>query len=169
MKSKRILVTIVLVLLFVTLLGPQSVTANAIRNEFTGTETPCEEIDTGTWDYLPNGGSHLRGHISVSAMNSTDPRVSGTAIVFMNANLDPSGTGPFWGNFTLNVQPSTVCPGGGSWQGTYAGKISYSQWYAYYHAVIQGVSGCVAGMKASIDADALAGTYNGTILDPHGE
>ena len=169
MKNKKVLVSIILFLIIVILLGPQSVTANAIKTPFTGTETPCAYLDPGTWVDLPNGGRHLRGMISTSTMDSTDDRMSGTALIVMNANLDPSGTGPFWGNFTLTVNPSDGCPGGGSWQGAYAGKISYSQFYAYYHAVIQGVSGCVEGMKASIDADVLLGTYGGTILDPHGE
>lgn len=169
MKTKRVLVLVFLVLLIVTMLGPQSVKATAIRTEFTGNEIFGEEIDPGTWDYLPNGGMHLRGQIAVSAMNSTDPRVSGTATVVMNANLDPSLTGPFWGSFVLTVEPFPGCSEGGSWQGTYAGKVSYTQFYAYYHAVIQGMSGCVEGMKASIDADCFAATYKGTILDPHGE
>lgn len=169
MKNKKVLVSIILFLIIVILLGPQSVTANAIKTPFTGTETPCGTLDPGTWVDLPNGGRHLRGMISTSTMDSTDDRMSGTALIYMNANLDPSGTGPFWGNFTITVQPSTVCPDGGSWEGAYAGRISYSEIYGYYHAVIQGVSGCVEGMKASIDADVLLGTYGGTILDPHGE
>ena len=169
MKNKKVLVSIILLLIIVILLGPQSVTANAIKTPFTGTETPCGTLDPGTWVDLPNGGRHLRGMISTSTMDSTDDRMSGTATVLMNANLDPSGTGPFWGSFVLEVETSEGCPGGGSWQGTYAGKISYTQFYAYYHAVIQGVSGCVEGMKASIDADVLLGSYEGTILDPHGE
>jgi len=169
MKNKRVLVLVFLALLVVTMMGPRSVTAEAIQKEFTGTEIFVEEIDPGIWDYLPNGGSHLRGQIAESAMNSTDSRVSGTATVIMNANLDANLTGPFWGSFVLTVEPFPGCSEGGSWEGTFAGKISYTQFYAYYHAVIQGVSGCVEGMKASIDEDCFAGTYSGTLLDPHGE
>jgi len=169
MKSKRILVSIVLLLTFVTLLGPQSVTANAIQTPFTGTEIMGDVIDPGTTVFLPDGGMHIRGQIFEALENSTDPRVTGTATTIMNANLDPSLTGPFWGTYVLEVEPSTVCPGGGSWQGAYAGKVSYTQYYAYYHAVLQGVSGCVEGMKARINADCFVGTYSGTILDPHGE
>ena len=169
MKSKRVLVSVFLLLIIVTMLGPQSATAKAIRTKFTGTETMGDVIDPGTWLILPNGGRHLRGYVAEAAENSTDPRLTGTATVVMNANLDPSLTGPFWGTFVLNVEPFQGCTEGGSWQGAYAGKISYSQFYAYYHTVIQGVSGCVEGMKVRFDADCFAGTYSGTILDPHGE
>lgn len=169
MKSKRVFVSIGLLLIIVTLLGPQSVTAKAIRNEFTGTEIMGDGIDPGTTVFLPNGGMHIRGQIFEAFENADDPRVTGTATTVMNANLDPSLTGPFWGTYVLEVEPSADCPGGGSWHGAYAGKVSYSQFYAYYHAVLHGVSGCVEGMKVSIYADCYAGTFSGTILDPHGE
>lgn len=169
MKSKRVMVLFVLLLIVFTLVGSQSVTARAVRTDFTGVEIMGEEIDPGIWDYLPNGAMHLHGQIFTATEISTDLRMSGTAIVVMNANLDPSLTGPFWGTYSLTVEPSEDCPEGGRWEGAYAGKLSYSQYYAYYHAVIHGISGCVMGMKANVDADCFAGTFNGTILDPHGE
>ncbi|MGC9335363.1 MAG: hypothetical protein ACP5JJ_14515 [Anaerolineae bacterium] len=171
MKRKSLLAWVVLALLIVTVLGPQPATARAVRTEFTGTETPIQLIDPGDSHVLPNGGVHIRGKVFQAAEVATDPRVSGTSMVVSNGNLDPSGTGPIWGTFVIEVPSSQDCQGGGRWEGTWAGQVSYSEYYCYWHVVTHGVSGCVEGLQASYYADCLSGisTYSGTILDPHGE
>jgi hypothetical protein len=169
MKTKSLFVWVVLAVLFFTMLGPQSGTAQAVRTEFTGTETPIQLIDPGDLRELPNGGVHIRGKVFEAEEIATDPRVSGISTVVSNGNLDPSGTGPIWGTFVIEVPPSEDCQGGGRWEATWAGAVSYSEYYCYWHVVTHGVSGCVEGLQASYEGECMLGTYSGTIVDPHGE
>jgi hypothetical protein len=103
---------------------------------------------------------------------ATDPLMSGLNTSVMNANWGPDLAGPMWGTSKSVLEDSTECPGGGIWQGTWTGMMNVDGSYTY-DAVVRGVSGCVAGLHASLTAfnsggDALT-TYTGQILDPRGE
>jgi len=110
--------------------------------------------------------------ISVYQENASDWRMSGLNTVVMNANWGPDLAGPQWGTAELVIAESEECPGGGIWQGNWTGMMNADGSFTY-SAVVRGVSGCVAGLKASLTAfnpggDVLT-TYTGEILDPRDE
>ena len=173
MKIKRVLVAIVLGLIIVTMLGPKPVKAQAIITEYTATEFPTGLIYPGDWKPLPNGGQHFRGQVVSTFEAATDPRASGTGTLVANGNLNASLTGPIWGTIVIQVPDSEACHGGGVWQGTWAGKMSLSQFYVYWSGDMQGVSGCVEGMTVRFESDMCFPqspcAYTGTLVNPYGE
>jgi len=125
----------------------------SISSEYSGTETVSHIPNEGIWETMPNGAKDFRGRVVVAAENVEGyPRLSGTSTLVMHGKLDPSLTGLIWGTFELVVPDSADCQGGGIWQGTWAGKVSFTESYVYWHAVTQGVSGCVEGLTAKYDS-----------------
>lgn len=173
MKSKRMVLMLVLGLVLVVLLGPHSVTAQAIQSEYTATEFPTGQTYPGDWVSLPNGAQHFRGQVNTAFEQASDPLVSGNSTLVVNGNLDPTYTGPIWGTIDIEVPDNASCQGGGVWQGTWAGKMSMSQGYVYWFGVMKGVSGCVEGMMVRFESGLcepqMPCAYSGTLLDPHGE
>ena len=173
MKSKRVLLLVVIVLMIIITLGPHPVSAQAIRTVYTATEIPTGLTYPGDWKLLPNGGQHFRGQVIPTIELATDPRASGIGTLVANGNLDPTGTGPIWGTMTNVVPDSASCEGGGVWYGTWAGKMSFSQGYVYWFGVMQGVSGCVEGMMVRFESDMcvpqMPCAYTGTLVNPYGE
>jgi hypothetical protein len=97
--------------------------------------------------------------------------MAGTNTVVMNANLvPPDYSGPVWGTFHNEVVDGVDCPGGGAWEGTWAGMVK-ADGACSYHAVGHGISGCVEGMLVKLTADCTGETttFASTILDPHGQ
>jgi hypothetical protein len=173
MKRKSLSAWVGLVVLVALVLVPGSAAARASRVEFSAIEVPTgPPVDHGDWTELPSGNIHVRGMASVYQEVATDPRISGLNTVVMNANWGPDFAGPMWGTSENVLADSADCPGGGIWQGNWTGMMNADGSYSY-HAVLQGVSGCVAGLHASLIAfnpggEALT-TFTGEILDPHGE
>jgi len=149
----------------------------SISSEYTGTETVDDIPKEGVWETMPNGGKDFRGRIVTAAEYvEACPRLSGSSTLVMHGKLDPSLTGLIWGTFELVVPDSGDCQGGGVWQGTWAGKVSFSESYVFWHAVTQGVSGCVEGLMAKYDSEVynpntpdVPAPYSVTLLDPHDE
>lgn len=173
-KSRKLLLTVVLGLMIVFLLEPRAVTAQATRSDFTATEYPTGLTYPGDWKLLPNGGQHFRGQVIPTKEVASDPRVSGTGTLVANGNLDPTGTGPIWGTITMAVPDGPSCEGGGVWKARWTGKMSFSEGYVYWSGVMHGISGCVEGLKVKFESDkcvpqASSCSYSGTLLDPHGE
>ena len=166
MNRRRLLVWAVLILLFAVMTAPQTATARSDRTKFTGNEG-CDIQDPGDWQWLPNGGVHVRGQVGACVEETTDPRASGNSTVVANSNWAPDFTGPIWGTVVIQVPDSPDCEGGGVWKGTWNGMMTSEG--CDWHGEAHGVSGCVEGLKASYHADCLAGSYTGTILDPNGE
>ena len=84
---------------------------------------------------------------------------------------NPSLTDPIWGTIIIEV-PEDVCPDGGVWYGTWAGKMSLSQGYVCWYGVMNGVSGCVEGLKVRFGSELCYPVppclYTGMLVDPHG-
>jgi hypothetical protein len=173
MKRKRVLAWVGVMVLVALLLLPGSAAARATRVGFSGYEVPTgPPVDHGEWTELPSGNIHVRGMTTVYQEVATDPRMSGLNTSLMNANWGPDYAGPMWGTSESVLPASTECPGGCVWKGTWTGTMNVDGSYSY-RAVLRGVSGCVAGLHASLMAfnpggEALT-TYTGEILDPHGE
>ena len=173
MKRKSLMVSVVLVLLVSLALLPGSAAAQASRVEFSGIEVPMgPPIDYGDWVELPSGNVHVRGMVSQYEEAASDPRMSGVAMVVMNANWGPDYAGPMWGTSELLVSDSEGCEGGGVWRATWTGTMNSDGSYSY-RAVGKGVEGCVEGLHFSFIAANPGGggftTCTGEILDPHGE
>lgn len=172
MKRKSLLVWFVLTALVFLTIAPGSAAARAVKVGFTGAETTLGLVDPGVWIELPSGNVHVRGMISLYEESASDPRMSGVATVVMNANWGPDYAGPMWGTSQLEVAPGPECVEGGVWEASWTGTMNVDGSYSY-HAVGLGVSGCVEGLRFSFVAENPGGggltTYNGEILDPHGE
>jgi hypothetical protein len=169
-KTSRIVVVLVAVALL-TAFAPVAGYAKGNKTEFTGIETWRAEVDPGVWVTLPSGNVHARGVITQYLEESSDPQMAGTNTVVMNANLvPPDYSGPVWGTFYNEVVDGVDCPGGGAWEGTWAGMVK-ADGACFYHAVGHGISGCVEGMLVKLTADCTSETttFAGTILDPHGQ
>lgn len=172
MKYKRMLVLIFLILMMVNLRSPQNAKAKPIWTDYTAIETVTEVIYPGDSHNLSNGGVLLRGKNVQAVEAADDPRVSGISTLIMNANLDPSLTGPIWGNIIIEIPESEDCQGGGVWEGRWEGELSYSQSYVSWYGVMHGVSGCVEGVVVRFESDICIPdqpcSYHGTILESTG-
>jgi len=168
-KTSRMVVLLVAVVLLMAF-APVAGSAKGNKTEFTGKETWWAEVDSGVWVTLPSGNIHARGAITQYLEEPSDPRMAGINTVVMNANLLPDYSGPVWGTFHNEVTVGEDCPGGGAWEGTWAGRVK-ANGACSYHAVGHGSSGCVEGMHFKLTADCTGETttFAGTILDPHGE
>jgi hypothetical protein len=173
MKRQSMFAWVALIVLVALVMVPGWAAARASRVEFTGTEVSLgPPVDHGVWTELPSGNVHVRGMTSLYQEEATDQRMSGVTTSVMNANWGPDYAGPMWGTSQTVIADSAQCPGGGVWQGRWAGLRNADGTYAY-HVAGQGVSRCVAGMHFGLTAF-YPGTGDSTltggeILDPHGE
>jgi hypothetical protein len=153
---------VLLTLVAVLLLAPGSVAARVAWIDCTGTESLTSVLDEGVWTF-PGGNIHVRDRVSqYEEVSSVCPQVAGTNTTTMNANWDANSVGPMWGTGLSE----TDYGGGGAWQGRWRGALG-ADGSCTYQAVMLGVSGSVAGMKAMVTADCSTGAWTATILDPH--
>ena len=156
-----------LVLVGILVLVPGYASAAAERTNWTGTENSVAMLDPGDWSN-PGGNIHVRGMVNLYQEQATDPRVTGSNTVVMNANWNANWVGPMWGTWRLE----TAYGGGGVWEGHWTGETQ-ADGSAAYQAVGHGVSGSVKGLKVMISAEdpadpALPTVTSGTIHEPHG-
>jgi hypothetical protein len=98
-----------------------------------------------------------------AVVETTDPRLSGTAALVMNMNLDESFEGPIWGTYAIDV------PGRGTWEGTFEGKWE-GPTLASYRLIAHG-SGEFEDLelRASLVWQAGKGeSWNGFVVEPRG-
>lgn len=153
---------VILALIAALLLVTGLVAAKAMVAEFTGT------LESGVFDpgtvTNPDGNTHIRGGNEEFRVDATDPRVSGTMSVVINANWDSSGVGPMWGTYRLDSAD-------GFWEGTWSG-MRHADGSISVRNVGHGRGG-FEGLKVwtTIEFPSLGedGTMSGRILDPHGE
>lgn len=163
--KKRVLVLIAVMAALLLVAGP--VAAKATMTEFTGTETPRPiPVDPGTVTF-PGGNIHIRGLVAVDDEVSDDPRMTGEATVYANANLDADGFGRLWGTWTLTPEPFEE----GSWVGTFTGTF-HADGSKSFRCVGDG-RGAFEGLETMFTIEyapgALVGQSSGRILDPHGQ
>jgi len=159
---KKHLMLVILALIAALLLVTGLVAAKAMVVEFTGTLTPVG-FYPGTVTN-PDGNIHIRGEIEEFRVDATDPRVSGTMSVVINANWNSSGVGPMRGTYRLDSV-------GGFWEGTWTGmrhadgSISVRN-VGHGREDFEGLKVWTTIEFPSLEGD---GTMSGHILDPHGE
>lgn len=143
MKTKKaVFFALTLVLTVVGLaVGPAQ--ARQVRTEFTGTEAFVADLSPGTETFPDKTLYHVRDAISVFAIQTTDPRVSGEDRVVIDWNfkmVDPPVfvTGRMWGTFTITNA-------GGYWAGNFTG-VRDRKGYSYFKFEGKGY-GDYKGMK----------------------
>jgi len=136
----------------------------ATITEFTGTEILVGLLDEGDITITPGGTFKGRDRVWEMFHDTTDPRVTGTAIVISNANFNREFHGPAWG--TLSVESDAY---EGGWEATWRSPAGRPE---IIIAVGHG-TGELEGLKAwwtfEYDEDDPNGRISGRILDPHGE
>ncbi len=155
MKKQNRLIVIGLVALAALLLFVVPVAAQATLSEFAETES-CLPTNPGTWTF-PDGNIHVRGMVLQCTDTASDPRVSGSNTILLNANWDANALGPVWGTWRLVNE-------GGVWEGTWEGMVTTSG--SQIHAAGAG-EGSYEGLRLWLDGG--NGVYQGRILDPHGD
>lgn len=170
MKQHKALASVVVMLIALSLLSVQVVSAQATFTTCEGDFIPGEILDPGIWTY-PGGNWHVRGMVGTyqQEMPGSDPRCSGLNTVVTNANWDIGGAGPSWGTF--HVVPNEYSNYTGGWDGTWTG-MSYADGSASIHVVGHGY-GDLDGLQVFVDISFPGlfqpGTASGYILDPHGQ
>lgn len=166
---KRILTLIAL--MAVPLLVAQPVGAKATKTTFTGIECAIATFDEGTVTH-PGGNTHIRGREAVDREDAVDePRMTGRAYLYANANLDANGVGPLWGTWTITPDGPFE---GGIWEGQFTG-MAHADGSRSFGRVGHG-RGDFEGQKVIMTIEyeppptvpPWCGTFTGRILDPHG-
>jgi hypothetical protein len=138
--------------------------AKATVTEFTGTEEVVDLLDEGILIEMPGGTFKGRDRVWEMYHDTTDPRVTGTAIVVSNGNFNPEFRGPAWG--TMRVEPDDL---EGAWEAVWHSPPGRPE---IITAVGHG-TGELEGLKAwwtfEYDEGDPNGHISGRILDPHGE
>ncbi len=155
MKTQKRLILTIVTVLGVLLVFAAPIAAQATVTEFTETES-CFPINPGTWTF-PDGNIHVRGMVLQCTDTASDPRVSGTNAVVLNANWDANSLGPVWGIWRLVNE-------GGVWEGTWEGMMTTSG--SQIHIAGAG-TGRYEGLKLWLNGG--NGAYQGRILDPNGD
>jgi hypothetical protein len=167
MKQHKALALIVVVLIALSLLPVQAVSAQATFSACEGDFIPLGILDPGAWTY-PGGNMHVRGMVGQyqQYMPTSDPRCNGLNTVVTNANWDAYGVGPSWGTFHVALAEGSL----GGWDGTWTGMT-----YAYGSTSIQVVGhgyGSLEGQQVFVDivfpSMYAPGAASGYILDPGG-
>lgn len=137
------------------------------------TETPVEGTYGAMITEFPErqwvddeGVTHTRG--GPFEMFSTGGDVHSTGMAVGNSNLDADGNGDIRGTTTWDLTWGDLH---GTFEGRYSGTVT--NWVADATGVYQGTGGDFVGMKLIITFDfdyaTFTGSYQGIILDPHGE
>lgn len=168
MRQHKAVATVVVMLIALSLLPVQAVSAQATFITCEGAFIPLAILDDGTWTY-PGGNMHVRGRVGQyqQAMPTSDPRCNGLNTVVMNANWDAYGVGPSWGTFHVVVEEG----GPDGWDGTWTG-MSYADGSTSIQVVGHG-SGALTGQHVFVDIAFPSmfepGVASGYILDPGAE
>jgi hypothetical protein len=109
MKQHKALALIVVVLIALSLLPVQAVSAQATFSACEGDFIPLGILDPGAWTY-PGGNMHVRGMVGQyqQYMPTSDPRCNGLNTVVTNANWDAYGVGPSWGTFHVALAEGSL-------------------------------------------------------------
>ena len=107
---------------------------------FNGISTFTANRAPGTVTQLPNGNIKVTGKINEWYDASSDPRVTGRTIWYINAIIYPDGSRKVWGKGELIVDNN-----GGKWQMSWHGTIS-PDWEIVDYVVGQGKEGAVKGL-----------------------
>lgn len=153
MKTQKRLILTILVSLAALLLYVAPIAAQATVTKITETES-CIPTNPGTTWTFPDGNIHIRGMVLQCEDVASDPRVTGSNTVMMNANWDTNSLGPMWGTWRLVNE-------GGVWEGTWEGMMTTSG--SQIHITGKG-QGSYEGWKLWLDGG--NGAYQGRILDP---
>lgn len=154
-SARTIAAGIVLLAAFLLLVIP--VAAGAVVTDFTETELcPPNPANPGIWTF-PDGNVQVRGMVWQCTDTASDPRLSGSNTIVMNANWDAQMLGPVWGTFHLHNA-------GGVWDGTWEGMATTGG--LRLHGTGTGSAG-YEGLKFWLDG--ASGVYSGHILDPRGQ
>jgi len=168
MRQYQALAIVVVMLIALSLLPVQVVSAQATFTMCEGAFVPLGILDPGTWIY-PGGNMHVRGMVAMYQQNmpGSDARYSGLNTVVTNANWDAYGVGPSWGTF--HAVPEEGGPDG--WDGTWTGMS-----YPDESTSIQVVGHSYGGLKGqhvfvdiAFPAMFAPGFASGYILEPGGE
>lgn len=161
-KKKVLLVVFVAMVL---LLSAVSVSAKAIRTDFTGLSYGLGTLEPGQ-SWTSNGVEHVRDQLRLYYNVSTDERFDGYMGVYVNYNwhiIPPPAnrTGPAWGTWQIGI-------GDDRWVGTWTGTRDENG-HAYVQFVGQGEGG-YEGLELRMTGvrQSLSGPTNvsGYILEP---
>lgn len=160
-RKLRVFAGILLTVMLLLVLVPGTVSAKALKTEFTGTATFAGNLDPGTERVVDHGKYIITGMLEVYEDVTNDPRTSGTTIVESNAVLDMNTfSGTMHGTFQLVNDD-------GSWDGYFTGKIING--YASIKGIAHG-NGGYEGLKGHWEYTGLimGGTLSisGYILEP---
>jgi hypothetical protein len=110
-KHRLLFAAVMVAVLLVVAAGPPP-----RATPFTGTETCVDVPGTGTF-MVVDGKLHIKGLIDECTDVTSDPRLSGTDTVVINAVFDPATnlSGPMWGTYRIENA-------GGVWEGQWVGK-----------------------------------------------
>ena len=166
MKKFSILGLLFLCLVAVLAMTTAPAAAQAIFTEFTGAEIVVDLIYPG--DITFPGGTferiHGRGRIWEMRHETTDPRVTGTAIVVSNGNFDEDFSGPAWGTFQL--QPDVY---DGFWEARWQSPPGRPNIISAVGHGTGELDGLTAWWTFDYSEDPMNGQITGRILDPHGQ
>jgi len=158
--------------------GSWIVMGQAIFTDYKGAFKPAGIVDPGTVE-CPGGQPtgawpfgapcsplesrvRVRGMVRTYLQESTDPRVTGTLFVEINANFDGwPGTGPMWGTGRLEVSPGEV------WQGSWTGERTPTG--ENLSSITHGSGGSIEGFKKFEEASkgtSQLWSVSGRILNP---
>lgn len=108
-------ILLVVSLLMGVLLAAVPVAAKASRTPFTATEFACGVEPGKEWFTRDGTMQHIRGQLLHDVVVSDEPRMTGTALSFVNMNMDLlSGDCTGWGKEVYEVE-------GGAWMLNYSG------------------------------------------------
>jgi len=111
------------------------------RTPFNGISTFTANLATGTVTQLPNGNIRVKGKINEWYDDSSDPRVTGKTIWYINAIIYPDGHRKLWGRGELFVDNN-----GGYWKMRWHGTMSPDGSIVDY-VVGRGKEGPVKGLR----------------------
>jgi hypothetical protein len=162
--KKRLLLLLVCLTLLSILAVPTA--AKTTRTEYEG-EEDCGQMMGGRQWISEDGVYHVRDAQSHCTDDTDDPRMSGDALITVNANFQFSDTGvygPMWGTVRVSNE-------GGYWEGTWTGKVTELEGSTYIRSVVFGhedYEGLQA--RATLVRESPEVTYqiHGVIMDPGG-
>ena len=164
--KKRLLILLVCLTLLSILAVPTA--AKTTRTEYEGEEY-CYPMEGGQHWVSEDGVYHVRGAQSHCTDVTDDQRMSGYALITVNANFQFSDTGvygPMWGTVLVSNE-------GGHWEGTWTGKVTELEGSTYIRSVVFGhgdYEGLQARAKLVRESPNPADPYqiHGVIMDPGG-
>ncbi len=167
MNTRKYLLFALPLILALVLMPTVQARARTVKTTFTGTDTVIRDINLGKETFPDINLYHIRDNVFITRIEVTDPRVSGEALIKMDANfklVDPPVfvTGRMWGTFKLSNAD-------GYWEGIIEG-VRIKNGYSYFKYVGHG-EGAYKGLQLRmryerLDPDpSVPGTLRGYILE----